>query len=170
MRVLAFTSALLTVFAYAATVNAGFAGAYAPENWTFHSDGPEGNGLGTLTEAQMYVQGLADDLHHLQGYVYYSIAIQNDATLSFDWSYACEDVPLYDWGLYRVNGVDTVLSFTGGESGSATVPVAAGDVFALGVWSQDGWFSPGQLTVANFVPEPTCLVLLGLGALLLRRR
>jgi len=167
MRGFAFTLALVSMLAYVAPACAGFAGAYAPENWTFHSEGPAGNGLGTLTETQMYVQGLVD---HLQGYVYYSITIQADATLSFDWSYVCDDVPLYDWGLYRVNGVDTVLSFTGGESGSAAVPVAAGDVFALGVWSQDGWFAPGQLTVANFVPEPTCLVLLGLGALVLRRR
>ena len=167
MRGFGIALALIGMSGYASTACAGFAGAYAPEHWTFHSDGPVGNGLGSLNETRLFVQGLEN---HLQGYVYYSITIQTDTTLSFDWSYSCAEVPLYDWGLYRINSVDSVLSFTDGEAGQATVHLAAGDVFALGVWSQDGWFDPGQLIVTNFVPEPTGLVLLGLGALSLRRR
>ena len=40
MRGLAFTLTLLVVSAHAVPVCAGFAGVYAPEHWTFHSDGP----------------------------------------------------------------------------------------------------------------------------------
>ena len=118
----------------------------------------------------MYVQGLADDVYHLQGYVYYSITMQTNATVSFDWSYACADLPALRLEPVprQRDGHDSVVhGRRSGKRHGATSRWAT--VFALGVWSQDGWYDPGQLIVSNFVPEPSCLALLALGTLVCRR-
>lgn len=152
------------LFAFVGVAQADFTGPYAPGNWTWFDNA---SGTGTLDATTMFIIGGDAGM---AGYSEYNIAVPAGGTLDFDWSYFSVDDPGYDWGYYSVNGVQTMLADTSPASGNASVPVMAGDVFALGVETSDGGWGPGELTVTNFIPEPASLALLALGALALRRR
>lgn len=70
--------------------------------------------------------------------------------------------------------MDNFLSDASGESGSVSIAVTAGELFAFTVYSEDGWLGAGELTITNFnvepVPEPATMAVLGLGAAALVRR
>ena len=154
------------LFAFAGIAHADFEGPYAPANWTWYDNC---FGSGTLTATQMDVVG--GDAYYA-GYSEYQITVPGNATLAFDWSYFSYDSGTYDFGYYRLNGVQTVIAYNNTQgSGSLSVPVAAGDAFALGVETMDGGYGAGYLTITNFVPEPGSLAaMLVLAGLALRRR
>ncbi|HNQ24467.1 MAG TPA: PEP-CTERM sorting domain-containing protein [Phycisphaerae bacterium] len=152
-------------------VEAAFTGCYAPDQWTFYSDGDESNqGSGALTTDQMTVLGM-DGQHFYHGLAYYSVTACADAMLSFHWVFASEDQDEFDRAMYRINGGEPIFigNWVPGE-GDLQVAVSAGDVFDLGVWTEDALTGPGTLVVTQFVPEPSALLMLLPGLLLVSRR
>ncbi len=84
----------------------------------------------------------------------YEIVIPVDGTISFDWGYQSADTECWDSGGFAINGTFTTLACNDAAvpffQESATVAVAAGDVFAFRVLTEDGLFGPGELGVTNF--------------------
>lgn len=154
--------ALAAVAALTGVAAADFSGVYAPANWTFSTTG---DGSGSLNATTMVVTGNDNGFFGLSAY-----SIVADGPVSFDWSYSSLDYGVFDLGVYRVNGVETILADNNGGAGSIALNLNAGDVLELGVFSTDGVFGAGTLTVTNFIPEPTSLSLLALGALAAFRR
>ena len=96
----------------------------------------------------------------------------NTGLLTFDWTYSSIDYGDFDQGYYDVNGGRTVLCNNDGPfAGSVSTGLSAGDALDIGVYTFDGVYGPGILTVTNFnlTPEPASLALVAVG-LLLRRR
>lgn len=146
---------------------ADFVGPWAPANWAFFTDC---DGSGALTVPQMDVIGGDNEV---PGFSEWRITVPPGAhTLSWNWTYWSDDVADWDWAYYSVDDVRTefVRNETQGSGSVAGVVVGGGQVFAIGVYTEDGWFGAGNLRVTNFVPEPAALALLVVGALSLRRR
>ncbi len=147
------------------TASADFTGPFAPGNWTLSNPA---QGDASLDALLMY---LRSGNVSIPGTTEFSIPITADDTLSFDWDFHAWDSPGHDWCYYSVNGVMTVLANDSGDPGSEIVPVLAGDVFALGVQTDNGQFNPGEFWVTEFysaVPEPATLGMLLFGMLALR--
>ena len=145
------------------SAQAQFSGSYDPANWTFNAGG--GNGTWLMTAAQLDIVG---DDSEVGGYTDVFLVAPAAGMVSFDWSYFSTDIEQWDGGGYKVNFVDTFLAYNEGPvfSGSASFNVNAGDTFGFFVWSDDGAFGPGELTITNFsapVPEPGTFVAIGLG-------
>ena len=172
MRTSALAVAGLILLASTSAAFGAFAGAYAPENWTFYSDGGSSAGYGALTETAMTVTGIDGDPGYLDGLAYYVLTITKNDTVSFHYDFTTEDIHPDDWAdraFYMLNGNVTYLTWWP-ASGDASVVVTLGDEFALGVWSEDGLWGAGELLVTSFVPEPGGLALLAVGALAALRR
>ena len=149
-----------------AAVADGFSGYYDPANWTFNANG--GDGSLDLSGVPASITIIGDDSGaNLPRNTDLTIASNMTGVMSFDWSYFSIDDPGFDDGSYLINGVEFVLSDTSGQSGSISVNVNAGDIIGFRVWTSDGLFGPGELTISNFtvVPTPGALALLGLGGL-----
>ncbi len=97
---------------------------------------------------------------------YSEYAIPFDGTLTFDWSYTTADLSAtFDPFGYFFDASTTVLSpgaITAGittltqngvaaQSGSGSVSVSAGDLFSFMIWTTDGQFGPGTVTISNLV-------------------
>ncbi len=152
----------------------GFTDYYAPENWTYTE---LFDGVGTyFVNSSMLVMTGGDDDQASDSY--FTITAAADGIFSFDWQYASEDEPGWDGGFYiHGSSLDDyfLLSDTDGEFGSESISVLAGDIIGFNIFSADGTFGPGELTITNFVgpqpvPEPATLAALGLGAAALLRR
>jgi hypothetical protein len=153
----------------AAGARADFSGYYDHSNWYLYSEGD-----GYVANATPSTLTLVGDNSGWGGYTDYIIAIEQDGILSFDWSYFSIDDPGFDYASYYAGGMDNFLSDASGESGSVSIAVTAGELFAFTVYSEDGWLGAGELTITNFnvepVPEPATMAVLGLGAAALVRR
>ncbi len=96
----------------------------------------------------------------------------NSGLLTFDFTYYSADIGDWDQGYYDVNGGRTVICDNDGPyAGSVSLGLNGGDLLDLGVFTADGQYGPGELTITNFnlTPEPASVALVALG-LLLRRR
>ena len=69
--------------------------------------------------------------------------------LGFLWSYQTNDGAWYDPPQIVLNGVITQLTNQSYATGSAIIPVEAGDVFAFRQYSTDSCCQPGLLTITN---------------------
>ena len=90
-----------------------------------------------------------------EGFTDFTVDVTADETVSFDWEYSTDDGPAWDRFGYTVNGTFTELSDENGannQSGSATVPLVAGDVFGFRAQSEDGNFGAATTVVSNFAP------------------
>jgi MYXO-CTERM domain-containing protein len=148
---------------------AQFEGYYAPENWTFYD---EAGGFLDESGVPDYLTIFGGD-SSVPGYTQLTIAAGADGTFAFDWAYDSIDSPGYDEGGYIYNGGYYFLSDTYGESGSVSFEVGAGEEIGFYVYTYDGVFGPGELTISNFsapVPAPGALALLGLAGLASSRR
>ncbi len=146
------------------TANAGFVGLFAPGNWTLNNPAQGDASLDAL------LMHLKSGNVGIPGVTEYRITITADDTLSFDWDFHAHDSAGEDWCYYSVNGVQTELADDSGDPGSADVPVSMGDVFALGVETEDGYYNYGEFWVTEFystIPEPSTLGMLLLGTLAL---
>lgn len=90
-------------------------------------------------------------------------------SITFDWDYQSLDAADWDHGAYLVNGTEFFLAQnnSGTSNGTISILVGVGDTFGFRVGSRDQAFSPGLLTIDNFVfvPEPATAMLLFLGTL-----
>ncbi len=119
-----------------------FTGPFAPANWTFT---PGQGGTGNLVTSHMFV----GDMHSgTPSQAYYAITVPNGCTVTFDWFHTTfGGGGPNDYIFYKINGVTTVLSYSPGGFGSATVTIPPGATFSLGVSTE---FGDGNLEVLNF--------------------
>ncbi|HRP62851.1 MAG TPA: PEP-CTERM sorting domain-containing protein [Phycisphaerales bacterium] len=168
-RRLAAYAAAGTAAAIAGAANADFTGAYDHANWTFITGSNASITIANATTLQITGAngGLAD-------LATYSILAAAAGTVSFDWQYTSVDIGNCDYGGYfNTDGFTTLAANNSQGSGSASFNVAAGEEFGFWVFSVDGSFGPGVLTITNFsapIPAPASLALLAAGAFGLVRR
>jgi hypothetical protein len=90
--------------------------------------------------------------------------VQGSGILSFNWNFTEQGLFTAAQFGYTENGVFTSLA-TANSSGTATVPVSAGDVFGFRIVTN--YASTGNVTISNFsapIPEPTIVALIVTGA------
>ncbi len=131
--------------------NAGFNGAFAPENWNIDLDG--GDGSVSINATEMYIVSNDNGASGLNTQA--TIECPATASYSFHWSYNTNDVDgsFFD-PAYYVNGVQYQLTVDGSyanQTGDLTLNCNAGDVIGFGVNATDGQEGSANLTVSNFV-------------------
>ena len=70
-------------------------------------------------------------------------------TVDFNWSYQTNDGWSYDPPQYGINGVYTLITQVNTSSGTLSVPVVEGDIFAFRQYSTDTCCKPGHLAISN---------------------
>ena len=147
-----------------------FQGYYAPANWTEATSGvgsvdPTGApGSIAITSSN----GGTNDPKSTT----FSIAMPADGIVAFDWNYvSANGSPSFDPFGYILNAQFTQLTtILGGvnQSGSESIVVSAGAVFAFSASSSDDLGGAATTTLSRFsgpsaVPEPSIVLLLGVG-------
>ena len=91
----------------------------------------------------------------------YTAVAEGDFTYTALWHYYTQDGPVFDWPLFVLNGVSTVLvQPNGGQdvSGSIQIDLHAGDVYGWGMHAIDSCCGAGFLTITDplyIAPSPT---------------
>ncbi|MEM7102954.1 MAG: HYR domain-containing protein [Bacteroidota bacterium] len=129
----------------------GFVGPFDVANWTQDITGD--NASIDLSGAPASVSFDGPDGGAGAAAATLEITIPADGTLSFDWDYFTTDGSVFDPFGYELNGVFTRLSFSNTDSGSESLMLSAGDVFAFSQTSIDQLFGDGATTVSNFLFE-----------------
>jgi hypothetical protein len=162
------SSFFLAVSTMPALAVSGFAGFYAPGNFTFSSD-PSGAGnmnddLDTINSAigEVIIYGPDDEFNEL-GEMSASnswsipITLAGAGTISFNWSFETFEVG-DDTASYFINNVFTTLAIgnNGTQSGSGLVnlSLADGDTFGFQVSTATNLGGAGALTISNFDATP----------------
>ncbi|MDB5334442.1 MAG: hypothetical protein JWN70_61 [Planctomycetaceae bacterium] len=133
-------------------VETNFVGTYSPDTWSFVS-APAGSVSTASAPASIsLVSGNTGTLSDTS----YSHSITADGTLSFNWSYTTSDGANYDYPLYLLNGVATILPGYGlsgstSQSGTLQITVHAGDTFGFRMHSVDGIFGAATIVFSNFI-------------------
>lgn len=179
MRKFLATGLLLAGFATQAS--AGFIGAFAPANW---AQSPGDGAVNSFSATSLSItSGDAGN----ESFTDVSIIVMFTGQISFDWFYSTEDdSPAFDpFGVTTLTPgyLFTEVSDPDGpstQSGTFSLFVTAGDVFAFTAWSLDGTFGAATTRISNFVfddlqavPEPGSLALLAIAlaaATVARRR
>jgi hypothetical protein len=140
-----------------------FQGYYAPANWTLTNSNANPNGFvstGSAPASIAIVSGTNQNANFDDGYTNYSKTIGCAGTVSFSWSYFTNDYAQNDIPYYSINGGAPIMlpTFNVGaitspntQTGVLSIPVAAGDVLTLTMYTLDNDVSPGTLTISNFV-------------------
>lgn len=185
MKKLLFAVALALSFSAQAAI-IGFTGDYAPANWT---QSP-GTGSVNVFDATALSITSGNDGSGAPSATDVGIVIaQSEVTISFDWAYTTQDEsPLFDpFGIKTLLFGDVVTLFTvlvdtagsTAQSGSHSVILHAGDIFAFSQQTLDNLFGSATTRISNFrvdvtpVPEPSTLALLAValaGGIAARRR
>ena len=148
--------------------SAAFTGSYAPINWSLS----QGEGSVNLF-AQDSLSITSGDAGN-ESFTDVSILVPLTGRISFDWFYTTEDTsPAFD--PFGVTTLTPAFLFTAipdlagatTQSGSFSLFVTAGDLFAFTTWTTDGTFGAATTRISNFafdevsgVPEPGTLALL----------
>lgn len=158
---------LLALSLVAATSAAALAD-FTVANWTFSNGG--GGGTGALSPTQMDIFGNNSGGSGIK--TTYTSTKEGPGNISFNWAYDSTDTSTWDYGYYAINGVETIIATNATQGSGSLGPIAlgAGDTLTFGVHSVDGAIGAGNLHITKYVPEPTSLVLLALGALAAIRR
>jgi hypothetical protein len=146
----------------------GFAGPYAPANWTTTNTPAGTGGTADFSGAPGTAVFSSGDVG-VGGNTDTTLTAPSGGTVSFDWSYSSTDFGTFDTFGYLLNGNYTQLVDNDGNpsgfSGSASFNVNAGDTFGFRSTTADGGFGPGIATVTNFdapgVPEPASMAIFG---------
>ncbi|MBU3675673.1 MAG: T9SS type A sorting domain-containing protein, partial [Chitinophagaceae bacterium] len=138
----------------------GFAGHYAPVNWTQSVSNSNGfvNFLGAPTQILMTSGNNASSN---SGTTNYAITIPCPGTITFNWSYTNIGFAADDFPMYKVNN-GTALLFNGyslvgaqTQTGTQSITVNAGDVVTLIANTVDNDPFACQITISNFsAPAP----------------
>jgi hypothetical protein len=142
----------------------GFQGVFNPGNWAFANNG--GNASVDVSDAPNSIS-ITSSTNNVPQPGVLSITIQADGVLSFDWDYSTMELfSVFDRFGYSLNGNFVRVSRDNGlgsgapvQSGTETVMVRAGDVFAFVAQTVDG-LPPSATTVIsnlNFTVEPVML-------------
>ena len=163
LRKLRGASLVLVLLFVAGPAAAAFIDDYAFANWSLSqtpgADGfvtPSGAPTDTILLTGSAANGTpappADD----PSVTDFTITVLSAGSITFDWDYQSLDTFNWDRGAYLVNGVEFFLAQnnSGVSSGSITILVNPGDVFGFRVGSRDQAFSPGTMTLDNFVFVP----------------
>ena len=158
----------------------GFTGPFDVSNWTLTSDPSFGDGSVDTALAPVSVTIIGSDNHWASDFFEtvntdYTIVAADAFRVSFDWTYSCSDIELFDGFGYLRNGNFTELANNSLQgSGSTRFRVAQGDTFGFRVFAADNGYGPGFATISSFdaapVPEPTSMAIFGFGALALAYR
>lgn len=126
---------------------AQFSGTYDPSNWsTVQITGA--NGSVNAVNAPTSIAMTGPDNITSQAYTRYQITVPASGTISFNWSVVHQD-PGYDGFGYWYNNTYTELTQIT-QSGSTTVSVAAGEIFAFYAETFDGCCGTFVSTISNF--------------------
>ncbi len=183
--VVAVTIPVATLFTFDNAANAaGFQGDYDPSNWTETIFGEAPTDPFSDTSGapdSISLTGGADavvEFGPASGIDFTITALTTDE-VSFDWSMdGVGEDGLQSFG-YLLDGVFTLLTNSGPESGSTTFSVMAGQVFGFRQESFDGFGLAATTDISNFrvgtppVPEPSTIVgllALATGASIFRSR
>src|SRR5690606_37774595 len=128
--------------ALGATVD--FTGDFDVANWTTVNTPPEVAGSVNTAAAPACITVIGGGAG-TGGTTDFEITIPDTGTMTFERSYASLHEPGFDSANYVVNGTATQLSDTDGQSGSVSLPLNAGDVFAFRVATDDGVFGAGEM-------------------------
>ncbi|MEO5905701.1 MAG: hypothetical protein ABIQ11_03185, partial [Saprospiraceae bacterium] len=131
----------------------GFSGPYDFTNWTVIIP-PQGGSVTTMGDSEVMLVG-PDDSSCTNASTLFQIIIPSTGQLVFDWNYSTSDIdgPSFDPFCYNLNGTFFQLTNNIGpniQSGTASVLVTAGDVFAFEQRSVDCIFGAGATTVVEF--------------------
>jgi hypothetical protein len=144
----------------ALTSVSGFQGTYAPTNWSNLNTNSNGTVNTALAPASITMTSGTNNSNS-SGNTNYSKAIGCSGTVTFNWSYSTADFAFADYPTYSING-GTSVTFpgfnTGGASsqtGTASIPVSAGDIITLQAYTLDNDGTPGTIIISNFTaPAP----------------
>ena len=152
-----------------------FSGPYAPAAWTFNANGGSGSVNTGGAPASIVLTG--NDALGANINTDYTVVAVATGTLSFSWRYETIDTGTYDAAYYLINGVQTFLAngtvFLPVTGVVGPIAVTAGTEFGFRVWSADGVFGPGVLTITSFsgpVPAPGGFMLAAIASPIVCRR
>jgi hypothetical protein len=164
--------------AQAAQLQQGFAGAYAPANWTLNLDGPyPGDAKVDTTGAPDSITLVGSRSSVTQGFFYteYITRAAASGPVTFDWSFTGDyyGANIFGYRLYRLNGdrENIIISPSATEpsgiqvdSGTTRFDVSFGDSFGFYNFNFSD-FGRGTAKISTFsAPVPSPLPLLGVGA------
>lgn len=140
---------LISLFiVFQSTISFGqFSGYYDPANWTLSNVNSNGSVNTAGAPASIAITGSNTGTGGV-GVITYSIAVQNSGNVSFNWNVSHPDAG-WDNFEYVLNGVATFITDQN-TSGSTTVPVTAGDIFAFQITSEDNGAGAPTVTITNF--------------------
>jgi len=152
----------MTLSAEALIPTMGFQFDYDPANWTFNANTGDGFVDESNTPDKIMLTGNDDGQSNIT--TEYETTIGCDGTVSFDWLFDGEPTPGaqgpdFDPSGYFIDGTQTQLTDDNGpevQSGSASTPVVAGEVFGFYIHSLDGIVGPGIFVMIDNFKGPTC--------------
>lgn len=98
-----------------------------------------------------------DNNSGVSGLSYMTVTVNQDVTVSFDWTHATTDEPGFDDTGYMINDTFTPLSDASAtnQSGNVTVTLTDGQTFGFAVRTDDNGFGAATGTFTNFSPGYT---------------
>jgi hypothetical protein len=149
--------------AQAVQLQNGFAGAYAPANWSLATGLGNGSVDTSGAPASIELSGSNDGSGFEIATDYTTKAIAS-GLVTFDWSFFNGDPNFDEFGFLR-NNAFTPLGTVPSQGVSQQFNISAGDIFGFRVLTTDDFQSPGIASISNFsAPVPGPLPILGLGA------
>ncbi|MCZ2139826.1 MAG: hypothetical protein LC096_00400, partial [Bacteroidia bacterium] len=139
-----------------------FNGDYAPVNWTMTQNNSNGT-VNTANTPAYIVMTSSNNLSATPGFTTYSIPMSCSGNVTFNWNYSHSDPTgsIFDIPQYTINGgspiefPNFIIGGSNSQTGSASIPVNAGDVFAFRMYTIDNDAISGNVTISNFTaPAP----------------